>query len=143
MTGKSLEDYKINVKVKLALLWTSLMFLYIYADYFELMTPGKLEKMIQLKTPMGPTSPDLLVIFALLLIVPALMIVLSIFLRPQVSKWANLTIGLIYSVISILIITTSINSEWHRFYILYNFIELFVLMTILWQAWQWPKKADI
>jgi hypothetical protein len=77
MTGKSLENYNINVKLKLALLWASLMFLYIYADYFELMTPGKLEKMMQLKTPMGPTSPDLLIIFAILLIIPALMIIFS------------------------------------------------------------------
>lgn len=142
MTGKSLENYKINVKVKLALLWTSLMFLYIYADYFELMTPGKLEKMMQLKTPMGPTSPDLLVIFAVLLIVPALMIVFSIFLGPQLSKWASLVIGAIYAVISILIIISSIGSEWHRFYVLYNFIELAVLLTILWQAWRWPEIAE-
>lgn len=118
------------------------MFLYIYADYFELMTPGKLEEMMQLKTPMGPTSPDLLIIFALLLIVPALMIVFSIFLTPQLCKWTNLAIGLVYTVISILIIITSIDSEWHRFYVLFNFIELFVLMAILRQAWQWPKKTE-
>jgi len=140
MTVKSLEDYEINVKIKLALLWTSLMFLYIYADYFELMTPGKLEKVMQLKTPMGPTSPDLLIIFSLLLIIPALMIVFSIFFVPRISKWANLVTGVIYATISTLIIISSIGSDWHRFYILYNFIELFVLMTILWQAWQWPKK---
>jgi hypothetical protein len=142
MTGKSLENYSINVKVKLAFLWTSLMFLYIYADYFELMTPGKLEKMMQLKTPMGPTSPDLLIIFSILLIIPALMIIFSIFLAPQLSKWANLVIGVIYAGISILIIISSIGSEWQGFYVLYNFIELFVLLTILIQAWQWPKKTE-
>jgi hypothetical protein len=142
MTGKSLENYRINVKVKLALLWTSLMFLYIYADYFELMTPGKLEKMMQLKTPMGPTSPDLLIVFALLLIIPALMIVLSIFLAPRINKWTNLIFGLAYAAISILIIISSIDSEWHRFYVLYNFIELCVLIAILWQAWQWPDRLD-
>lgn len=142
MTEKSLENYKINVKIKLALLWASLMFLYIYADYFELMTPGRLENMMQLKTPMGPASPDLLVIFSLLLIVPGLMIVFSIFLTPRLSKWANLTTGVIYAAISILIIISSVGSDWHRFYVLYNFVELFVLMTILWQAWHWPGKTE-
>ena len=67
-------DYSINTKIKLAILWTSLMFLYIYTDYFQLMTPEKLEKMISLQTPMGPTSPDLLVIFSVILIIPTLMI---------------------------------------------------------------------
>ena len=142
MNGKALENYKINVKLKLSLLWASLMFLYIYADYFELMTPGKLEKMIQLKTPMGPTSPDLLLIFALLLIVPALMIVLSIFLTPAISKWTNIIFGVVYSTISVLIIISSIGSDWHRFYVLYNIVELFVLITIFWQAWKWPYKSE-
>jgi len=142
MNGKALENYKIDVKIKLSLLWTSLMFLYIYADYFELMTPGKLEKMMQLKTPMGPTSPDLLIVFALLLIIPALMIIFSIFLTPILNKWTNIIFGVIYATISILIIISSIGSAWHRFYVLYNFVELFVLMTIIWQAWKWPKNIE-
>lgn|SRR5690606_6288951 len=142
MNGKTLENYKIDVKIKLSLLWTSLMFLYIYADYFELMTPGKLEKMMQLKTPMGPTSPDLLIVFALLLIIPALMIIFSIFLAPILNKWTNIIFGVLYATISTLIIISSIGSAWHRFYVLYNFIELFVLMTIIWQAWQWPNKIE-
>lgn len=142
MKRKTLENYEINVKVKLSLLWTSLMFLYIYADYFELMTPGKLENMMQLKTPMGPTSPNLLLVFALLLIIPALMIILSIFLAPGVNKWTNLIFGVLYATISILIIISSSDSDWHRFYVLYNFVELFVLITILWQAWNWPKTIE-
>lgn len=141
MAGKYLEDYPINVKVKLATLWASLMFLYIYADYFELMTPGKLEKMIQLKTPMGPTSPGLLIGFGLLLAVPALMIALSIFLTPLVNKWINLITSIFYAVISILLIISSIGSEWHQFYMLYNLIELLILLTILWQAWKWPHSS--
>jgi hypothetical protein len=142
MTAKSLEDSPIPVKVKLALLWTSLMFLYIYADYFELMTPGKLERMMQLKTPMGPASPGLLTGFGLLLAVPALMIALSIFLTPVVNKWINLITGVFYAAISILLIISSIGSEWHQFYLLYNVIELFVLLAILWQAWRWPHRPE-
>lgn len=141
MPQSTLQDFPVNVKIKLALLWVSLMFLYIYADYFELMTPGKLESMMQLKTPMGPTSPNLLVIFALLLIVPALMIALSVLLTPRVNKWSQIIAALFYSVISILIISTSFDSDWHRFYILYNLVELCILVAILWQAWRWPKNA--
>ena len=66
------------------------MFLYIYADYFRLMTPGKLEAMMKLQTPMGPTSPGLLVTFSAILIIPALMTVLSIFLKPKINKGLNI-----------------------------------------------------
>jgi hypothetical protein len=41
-----LEDFKVNVKIKLAALWTSVMFCYIYEDYFELYVPKKVEHII-------------------------------------------------------------------------------------------------
>lgn len=41
MKGTFLEDSKINTKIKFAALWTSVTFLYIYGDYFELYVPEK------------------------------------------------------------------------------------------------------
>lgn len=38
----ALEDIQVSVKLKLASLWTSLMFLIIYLDYFHLYIPGKI-----------------------------------------------------------------------------------------------------
>jgi hypothetical protein len=40
---KKLDEQKVNVRVKLAALWTSFMFLYIYVDYFALYMPKKIE----------------------------------------------------------------------------------------------------
>ena len=138
-TPKSLADYGIIVKITLAFLWTSLMFLYIYADYFRLMTPEKLENMMKLQTPMGPTSPELLVIFSVILIIPALMIFLSIFLKPKINKWLNILIAFIYASISILIIVSSIDNEWQTFFVLFNLVEILIFAIILFQAWKWPR----
>jgi nitrogen fixation/metabolism regulation signal transduction histidine kinase len=138
-SSKSLTEYDINIKVKLAALWATLMFLYIYADFFQLMTPKKLEKMIDLQTPMGPTSPEILVIFSVILIVPSLMIFLSVFLNSQINKWLNICIAALYASMSILIIVSTLGSEWHTFYILFNLIEVFVFAMIIYQAWKWPK----
>lgn len=131
-------DNRVDIKIKLAFLWTTLMFLYIYADYFRLMTPGKLEKMMALQTPMGPTSPQLLVIFSGILILPALMILLSVFLRPRINKWLNVLVAFLYACMSILIITTSFGNDWQTFFVLFNFVELLVFAAIVWQAWKWP-----
>ena len=138
----ALTNYEINIKIKLALLWTALMFLYVYADFFQLMTPGKLENMMQLKTPMGPTSPDILVVFSVILIIPTLMIVLAIFLKPKINKWLNIIVAFLYALISLLIIVSSIHDEWHRFYVIINFLELLVFTLIIVQAWRWPKAVD-
>lgn len=137
--SKPLIDYRINTKTKLAALWTSLMFLYVYADFFQLMTPKKLERMIDLQTPVGPTSPGLLVIFSLILIIPTLMIFLSIFLKPTINKWLNIVIATVYSFMSILIIVTTLGGEWHTFYVLFNAIEVIVFVIIIFQAWKWPR----
>lgn len=136
---KSLIDYKINLKIKVASLWTALMFLYIYADYFRLMTPNKLEKMMNLQTPMGVTTPKLLVIFSVILIIPTLMIFLSIFLKPQLNKWLNIVISFLYAIISILIITSSIGNEWQMFFVIFNIIELIILVLIISLVWKWPR----
>ena len=138
-SSKSLTNYNVNIKIKLAALWTALMFLYIYADFFQLMTPKKLERMIDLQTPMGPTSPEILVVFSVILIIPSLMIFLSVVLKPQINKWLNICIAALYASMSILIIVTTLNSEWYTFYILFNLIEVFVFAMIIYQAWNWPK----
>ena len=41
-----LEDFKINVKIKLAALWTSVTLCYLYGDYFELYVPKKVEGLV-------------------------------------------------------------------------------------------------
>ena len=138
----SLADHRINIKMKLSFLWTSLMFLYIYADYFRLMTPGKLEKLIRLQTPMGPTSPGILVVFSVILIIPALMIFLCVFLTPHINKWLNLVVALLYACISMLIIVTSFGDEWQTFFLLFNIVEIVIFALIISLAWKWPRAGD-
>ncbi|THD67586.1 hypothetical protein E7Z59_07960 [Robertkochia marina] len=135
-----LTNTRVDIKIKLALLWTSLMFLYIYADYFRLMTPEKLDNMMNLQTPMGPTTPELLVIFSGILIIPALMIVLSIMLPAKINKWMNMVVATIYASMSVMIISSSMGVEWQNFFVLFNVVELLVFTMIVVQAWKWPRN---
>ncbi len=138
-----LNDIKVNVKLKLAALWSSLMFLYIYADYFDLKTPGTIENIINLKTPVGPTTPKLLVIFSIILIIPSLMICLSVLLKPIVNKWLNIVTAVLWSTMSFLIIIQilRVGNQWYAFYGLYQLVEIIVLAVIVWTAWNWPKQS--
>ena len=45
-TRPALEDIKVPVRYKLSAMWASVMFCYIYVDYFELYVPGKLQGML-------------------------------------------------------------------------------------------------
>jgi len=134
-----LVEFKVNIKLKLALFWTTLMFLYIYADWFDLMTPGAMESTMKLETPIGPTTPTILIFFSILLVIPTLMICLSIILKPKLNKWLNIVVGIIYAILSLTIIVSEIGDEWRTFFVIYNLVEILILSIIVWNAWNWPK----
>ena len=52
----ALEDIKVIVKLKLSALWASLMFCYIYGDYFGLYKPGTLQGISR-----NPADPENLI----------------------------------------------------------------------------------
>lgn len=115
------------------------MFLYIYADWFDFMTPGAIERTMKLETPIGATTPTILIFFSLLMIIPTLMIFLSLMLNNRINKWLNLSTGIIYSILSLLIIISEIGDTWRTFFVLFNSVEIVILGIIVWLAWNWPK----
>ncbi|HHP7242748.1 MAG TPA: DUF6326 family protein [Cyclobacteriaceae bacterium] len=138
----TLKSFEVNPRIKLAFLWTTIMALYIYADFFNLMTPNSIQKMMELKTPLGPTTPGILIGFSILLIIPALMIPCSIMLSQLLSKWLNIIMGILYGIISALIIIMDIGNQWMAFFILYQFVELFIFALIIHKAWNWPLEVE-
>mgnify|MGYP006266252317 CR=1 FL=1 len=140
MTSPTLTAYPVSRPLRLALLWACIMALFIYADYFALMTPYKIPAILEQKTPMGPTTPQILVIFSVVLIIPALMIPASALLRSVLSKWLNIVFGTLYAAISVLIIVQNIGASWQYFFVLYQFVELFVFFLIVRTALTWPKN---
>ncbi|MEO3408432.1 DUF6326 family protein [Mucilaginibacter sp. CAU 1740] len=133
------QDFQINVKLKLAALWTALMFCYIYGDFFTLCVPGRIEELMKGQTGTGSTTPTLLLLYAVLLSIPPLMIFLSVAARPKVNRIFNLLAGSIYTLVMILVVGTSI-SKWMVFYIYLGIIEIVITCTIVGYAWSWPKK---
>ena len=131
------EDIKVHVRFKLFALWSSLMFFYIYADYFELYQPGKLQEMIAGRMAFGAVSQGILLGMAVVMVIPSLMPFLSLVLPAGVNRWVNIVFGAAYTVIMIL----AIRGGWH-FYILFGLIEIFLTVLIVWYAWKWPKNIS-
>lgn len=131
-----LENPKINVKLKLSALWTSLIALYIYGDYFELYIPGKVEGLIDGVNLLD--TPAKLLMAALSLVIPSLMITLSLFLKPRLNKTLNILFGVLLTLV-VIAVGSSALSSWYSFYALYALIEAIVTVTVVWTAWKWPK----
>jgi hypothetical protein len=131
----ALDDIKVHVRFKLFALWSSVMFFYIYGDYFELYQPGKLEEMIAGKMAFGSISQGVLLGMAAIMVIPSLMPFLSLVLPTGVNRWVNIVFGAGYTVVMILVI----RGGWH-FYIVYGLIEITLTALVIWYAWTWPKQ---
>lgn len=134
----SLDPATVNVRVKLALLWAATMFCYVYGDYFELYVPGKLQEMIGGQLAFGPATQGALVGTSILLIVPALMVVLSAMLSPRVCRVVNIALGVFYA----LVMAVAMQGAWY-FYKLFGVVEIVLTLSIVWQAWRWPRRAEV
>jgi hypothetical protein len=135
---RRLEDPKVSVKVKLSGLWTSVMFCYIYADYFGLYKPGNLQAMLAGRMgPLGPTTQGVLVGTSAMLAIPSVMIFLSLVLKPGLNRWLNIVFGVLYSLIIVI-------TAWHEwaFYKFWGVIEVALTTAAAWYAWRWPLQAS-
>ena len=105
------EDLKVNIKIKLSALWTSVTFCYLYGDYFELYVPQKTQGLINGVNMLD--SPIKLFAASILLSIPSLMIFLSIILKPTINRRLNIILGILYTAMMVLIALTSI-TPWGR-----------------------------
>jgi hypothetical protein len=137
LPGSSLEDSTVDTRIKLAALWASAMFCYIYGDYFELYIPGKLAGMLEGKIqPLGPVTQAALLGTSVMMAIPSVMVFLSLVMKPRINRWANIILGAIYTLIMLLVI----QGTW-TFYKFFGIVEILLTSTIVWQAWKWPRNA--
>ena len=133
----SLDDVRVPTRYKLSALWSSVMFLYIYADYFELYVPGKLQGMLAGQmVPLGAVTQGVLVGTAAMLTLPSLMITFSVVLEVSAARWLNILAGLVYTAIQIAVLA---GSSW-TFYIAMGLSESVLTALIVWTAWKWPRR---
>ena len=133
----ALEDYRVPVRVRLAGLWTSLMLCYIYGDYFGLYKPGKLQGMLEGRMgPLGQVTQGVLLGTSVLMAIPAVMVFLSLTLAPGPDRWANIILGIVYT----LIMLVTIPGSW-AFYVFLGIVEVALSLLIVWTAWKWPREA--
>ncbi|GEP93736.1 hypothetical protein SAMN05660909_05693 [Chitinophaga terrae (ex Kim and Jung 2007)] len=135
MTSK-LEDYKVNIRIKLSAIWTAIMFCYIYGDYFELYVPKKVEGLLSGQNMLD--SPMKLLLATFILAIPALMIFLSLVLSTKFTKWLNIAVGVFFTLFTALVGISSL-TEWRAFYVLLAVIESILTATVVVMAWTWPK----
>lgn len=139
-TPKLLDNPPIPVQAKLAAAWTSLMFFYIYVDYFHLYKPGSIDQIRGGDIFVFDISGTLLTIFVVIIGIPGLMVWLSMTLPARVNRATNLVVASLYIPVTVFN-AASTNWEWAPFYALTIGLEVLLLSFILRSAWTWPRTA--
>lgn len=134
-TQPVLEDIKINVKLKLAALWTSFMFLYIYVDYFHLYMPGCIKDILAGKVFVFEISSLFLLIAMIFVAIPVFMIFLSVVLPAKINRITNLVVAIVF--IPYMLFNLA-GEAWAHMYFA-AVLEVALLGLIIRYAWKWPR----
>jgi hypothetical protein len=131
----ALEDMKVSLKLKLASLWASFMFLYIYVDYFALYMPNKIEDIQKGIVFKFDITQGFLLAALVSVTIPALMIFISVALPAKVNRWVNIIIAAVYIPFTLF----NLAGEAWMHMVFGAVVEVVLLCLIIRYAWKWPR----
>jgi Family of unknown function (DUF6326) len=130
----ALEDIKVSLKLKLATLWASFMFLYIYVDYFHLYMPGSIKDILAGKVFVFDISYVFILIAMIFVAIPTLMIFLSVVLPAKLNRWANIIVAAVF--IPYMLFNLAGEAWVHMYFA--AAVEVVLLCLIIRYSWKWP-----
>ena len=132
-----LQELSVSVRVKISALWTSMLFVFVYVDLFSFYR-ADFRADVEAGEISGFTiNQSFLFATTAYIVIPALLVFLTLILRPGVNRIANIVFAAIYA----LTIVAGAVGEWN-YYILGSAIEVVLLATIVYYAWTWPKEVS-
>jgi Family of unknown function (DUF6326) len=135
-TTRQYQDTQVDVKLVLCALWIAMLFVFAYVDIFASLRADVLKAALDGKVATtGFTVNQIFLTLTLIyILLPTLMVVLSLLLKPRVNRIINIVVSLIYT---ITIIGAGIGETW-AYYFLGSLIEVILLVAIARTAWKWP-----
>jgi hypothetical protein len=131
------QDTRVDVKLVLSALWIAMLIVFAYVDIFGFFRADILDAALDGKVATMGISVDqvFLAFTTVYILIPTLMVVLSLVLRPRVNRIVNIVVALVYGVS---IVATCIGESW-VYYLLGSAVEVVLLVAIVRMAWTWPR----
>ena len=131
-----LLDVEMPVQAKLAALWASLMFLYVYVDIIGFYLPGHIDDILAGRVWEFEISQAWATGALALMAVPILMVFLSLALPARANRTTNIVVAAVYVVASL---GNMLGESWVYYFGLGAGLEVIVLAAIVRYAWRWPR----
>ena len=131
------KDLLKDTRVKLAVLWVFVMFNYLYADVMTLMDSSVLKQLVTGTVDGLQITPGFLLVGAILMEIPIIMILLSLILKYDLNRWANIVAG---SIKTLAVFASMFVGTPALYYLFFGVIEIIATSFIVWTAWKWKKS---
>lgn len=118
------------------------MFLYAYRDLLGLFDRALIESILEGEIPLvGPITEGLKLGIAILMSIPAMMIFTNVVAPKHIARWANVVVGVIYTLV---IIATVVGSWLYRSYfgLYFELLEAALTSYIACSAYRWNHRTD-
>ena len=129
-----LEELRIPTQVKLAGLWATVMFMYIYVDIIGFYKPGLIAEIMTGKVWVFDIDQMWLLSTLMLMTVPALMVFLSLALPAKANRYTNIVLGAFH----ICLAFGTALGDIQAYYVFGSIVEAALLCLVVWIAWKWP-----
>jgi hypothetical protein len=135
MTTRTKEMIKMEeVKTKLSALWVALMLTYLLGDVLRIFScdfvAGQVEGI--------QATQGMYLGLAILMVIPAVMVFLSLTLPYKVNRWANIVLAIVFFAFNLVGLPTY-PSAYDQFLIIVGLA--FNILTV-WYAWRWSKQEE-
>ena len=140
--ARNLVDPVVNIKLKLAIMWTVLIFFYLYNDVISFFKAETVEGVLT-GAPNGiEVTSAFLLAGAVLMSIPIFMVYLSISLPAKTNRPLNIVLGIFHLVVLAATFTAGDEGP-DAHYALYMAFEGLIIALITWTAWKWPAEDDV
>lgn len=136
-TATDYRDSWINPRIKIAALWVSMLFVYVYVDLFSLYRADVRADIEAGTISAFSIGQGFLLGVTVYVVLPSLMLFLSLVLPVRVARMANVVVALLYAVT----VVGGAIGEW-GYYVLGSAVEVALLAGIVYYAWTWPQAVD-
>jgi hypothetical protein len=129
-------DHPVDVRLKMAALWTATMLAVVFVDLFSLYRPDVRADIESGKIFVFEIGQPFLFFSMLYVVIPIVMIYLSVALPRRVNRPANVAVAGLY-LVSIVGLAVG---EW-SYYVLGSLVESVFLLLVIHHAWTWSRPA--
>ena len=137
-TTTDYQDYWVNPRIKISVMWTAMLFVFVCVDLFSLYRSDVRADIEAGKIAAFTIGQGYLLGVMVYVLVPSLMVFLSLVMPVRLTRMTNLVLAVLYAVT----VAGSAIGEWNYF-ILGSLAEAGLLAGVVYYAWTWPMATDI